>query len=85
MEVENLLDELSGRLTRAKLHYPVAEPYLESLHKHFRFALLNPTEADIPKLLRKSRKWLVMNSLKHPQFVEHFQPMVRLIDEYRQS
>jgi hypothetical protein len=81
-DVESLLDELNGRLTSVTVRYPDAEPYIESLRKHIRFALHNPEKARLGKLLKKSRTWLNEQSWKHPIFRADFMKMVELIDKF---
>jgi len=81
-DVQNLLDELNGRLTAVTIQYPGSEPFIESFQKHVRFALHNPEKARIGKLLKKGRRWLHENSWKHPIFRDDFQKMVSRIDEF---
>lgn len=84
-DVENLLDELNGRLTAVMVKNPGTEPFIESLRKHIRFALSNPKEARLEKLLKKSREWLNLMAWKHPMFRDEFLLMVKKIDECRHS
>jgi hypothetical protein len=84
-DVENLLDELSGRLTAVVVKYPDTQPFIESLHKHIRFALNNPREARYGKLMKKSRQWLHEMAWKHPMFRPDFMAMVDAIDKFEKQ
>lgn len=81
-DVENLLDELNGRLTAVVVKYPDTKPFIESLHKHIRFALNNPEEARYGKLLKKAHQWLHEQSWKHPMFRPDFRAMVDAIEKF---
>ena len=84
-DLQNLLDEMNARLTSVVVRYPDAEPYIESLRKHIRFALHNPEKAKIGKLLSKSRSWLNEQSWKHPMFRPDFMKMVELLDKFKRG
>jgi hypothetical protein len=81
-DVQNLLDELNGRLTAVAVKYPSTEPFIESLRKHIRFALHNPGKAKYGKLLKKTHSWLNEMKWKHPMFRSDFTAMVELIDKF---
>ena len=81
-DVENLLDELNGRLTAVAIKYPKAEPFIESYRKHVRFALHNPERAQYGDLIKKGRKWLSEMMWKHPTFRPEFSVMVDRIDKF---
>lgn len=85
MTFEDLMDEVDGRLLRTKIAFPEAANFIQSLHKHIKFALNNPTQVDQPKLLRKSKGWLVAMSVKYPQFKEHLLPIAEKIQSYVES
>lgn len=82
MDVENLLDAIDGRLTREVIMNPDTKDFIWSLQKHIRFALNNPTKADIPKLMRKSHGWITAMGVKYPQFGETFFEIKKLIEEH---
>lgn len=83
MTVVELFDEMHGRLTAVTVKYPGTKPFIESLHKHIRFAISNPREARIDKLIKKSRKWLSEMMWKHPLFRPDFSAMVDLLDKFK--
>lgn len=85
MTFEDLMDEVDGRLIRAKIAIPDASPFFQSLHKHVKFALNNPSQVDQQKLLRKSQGWLTAMSVKYPQFQEHLMPIAEKIKRYVES
>lgn len=64
--------------------YPETRPFLGSLQKHYRFAMLNPESDRIKKgkLLLKSQEWLREMRWKHPMFREDFGEMADLIEKY---
>lgn len=84
-DVQNLLDEINGRLTAVTVRYPDTQPFVMSFQKHVRFALNNPQEARYEKLLKKGRKWLVEMKWKHPLFRPEFSTIVELIDKFEGS
>lgn len=81
-DADELLDELDGRLTAATVKFPEAKPFIWSFQKHVRFALSNPKERRMGKLLKKGRQWLSEMAWKHPVFRDDFMPMVKVIDEF---
>lgn len=83
-DVEHLLDQAHGRLTAISVKYPDAKPFIESFHKHVRFALNNPKEAKYEKLLKKGRQWLHEMSWKHPMFRPDFMKIVEAIDKFNE-
>jgi hypothetical protein len=83
--IANLWDELHGRLTAVTVKYQDTQPFIESLHKHIRFALNNPNEARHGKLLKKSRQWLNEQAWKHPLFRPDFMAMVDAIDKFEKQ
>ena len=84
-DADTILDELNGRLTSVTVKYPEAKPFIQSFQKHVVFALNNPKERRMGKLLKKGREWLNTMAWKHPIFREDFMPMVKAIDDFQQQ
>lgn len=82
MEVENLLDEIDGRLTRLTLHHADTRLFVWGLQKHIKHALAHPNEIDVPKFLRETRGKATAMGVKYPNLAEHFFPIVQKIAEY---
>jgi hypothetical protein len=80
--IENLLEQMDGRLTAVVVRYPDTRPFIWSLQKHIQFALKHPREAKLEKLIKKSRAWLNEMMWKHPLFRPEFSAIVSLIDTF---
>ena len=81
------MEALYGRMEMLIKRYPETRPFIWSLAKHIKFAMLNPDSEKLKKgkLLEKSSKWLREMRWKHPMFREDFGEMADLIDKYVQS
>ena len=81
------MEALYGRMEVLTKRYPDARPFIWSLQKHLRFAMLNPDSDKYKKgkLLQKSKDWLREMRWKHPMFREDFGEMADLIEKYEQS
>lgn len=84
-DVDSLLDELNGRLTAVTVKKPETRLFIWSLQKHIKYAIDNPKNVRIGKLLKKTRNWLVMVKWKHPMFKDDFDPMVSAIDKFKEE
>lgn len=85
MGADDLLGELDGRLTATKVKYPEAKLFIWSLQKHIQYALKEPQNVRIGKLLKKTENWLTAMKWKHPMFRDDFEPMVKLIQKFEES
>jgi hypothetical protein len=84
-DVQNLWDEVNGRLTAIVVRYPDTERFIESFRKHVRFALHHPLEARHEKLLKKGKKWLLEVKWKHPLFRNDFDAILNAISKFEES
>lgn len=84
-DIQNLLDELDGRLTAVTVTKPDTKLFIWSLQKHIKYAIDNPGNVRFGKLLRKTRNWLVMVKWKHPMFKDDFDQMVTAIDKFQEE
>ena len=81
-DVENLLDELNGRLTAVWAKHPETYLFIWSLQKHIKYALENPKEVRLGKLMEKAKDWLRVQQWKHPIFRDEFQVMIDRIGKF---
>lgn len=84
-DIENLLDELDGRLTAVTVTKPDSRLFIWSLQKHVKYALKEPKNVRMGKLLQKTKDWLVAIKWKHPMFRDDFEPMVKLIERFEEE
>lgn len=83
MTGDELLDRLDFALLKTGNQFPEARMFIWSLHKHIKYQLENPSKRNLGKLLPKAEKWLSEMKWKHPQFRDHFEPMIDLISNFR--
>jgi hypothetical protein len=82
--MENLLDEIDGRLTRITIRYPELKGYIWKQHKHVKSWLQKGTveRADLKTLLG----WMTALMVNMPDTEEDIHPVLgRLRDECRQA
>jgi len=81
-DLENLLDEVDGRMTRVYIRWPETWGIIWRQQKHVRQALNHPELVNKEKLLMKTRDWLVAAMVNHPMMDDDFRPVVNDISEY---
>lgn len=56
--------------------YPAADPEIEKIQKHVRYALHNYKTVDLKKYVKDTAGRMTAAMVKYPDFEEHFRPVL---------